>query len=120
MLRRHKGSFLLIRLHFSSECHRWSAVAECGSSAETALPGLEQKDSWRDTELERTSEKDENCEGGEQEIESYGQIYIRRWQEVVQTVAQSPYFDEIALMNLLRKLFPAQTCKVSVSINLWK
>lgn len=81
MLHRHEGSFLLIRLHFSSECHRWSGVAEWGSSAETALPGLDQQDSWRDTELERTLKNFENCEEGEQEIESYCQIYIRRWQE---------------------------------------
>jgi hypothetical protein len=89
MLHRHEGSFLLIRLHSSSECHRWSAVSECGSSAEIELPGLEQKDSWQDPELERTSRKHENCEGSEQEIESYRQIYIRRWQEVVQPAAQS-------------------------------
>jgi hypothetical protein len=89
MLHRYEGSFLLITWHFSSECHRWSAVAERGSSAETTLPGLEQKPSWRDTELERTSVKPGNCEGSEQEIESYRQIYIRGWQEVVQPAAQS-------------------------------
>jgi hypothetical protein len=79
-------------MHFSSECHRWSAIAECGWSAKTALPGLEQKDSWRVTELERTSGKPEDCEGSEQEIESYRQIYIMRWEDVIQ-MAQSRIFD---------------------------
>jgi hypothetical protein len=107
---------LLIGLNYSSDCDRWYVVEESYSDAETRHG---QQDHWTYYKIWSDTEEAQNYKVSDKEIELYRQISIRR--AAVEFVTQRGRCrNDIgpAIQQLLKILFPGQSCHLSVSLYL--
>jgi hypothetical protein len=107
---------LLIGLNYSSDCDRWSVVAESHSDTEIRHG---QQDNSTIPEIWPNTGGFRNDKVGDEEIELYHQVCIRRvTPKYVTQALHSRYQSGPAMLRLLKNLFPHQKYSISVSPNL--